>query len=85
MRKPLDNLQEAERFLQNRMTPEEKENFAVRLLTDAALYEEVVLQQQSYQLIRYTGRLERKNLLEQMHVQLMQEPTFNAIVQEIFF
>ncbi|MBO9632405.1 MAG: hypothetical protein J7578_04760 [Chitinophagaceae bacterium] len=84
MRKALYDIELAERFLFHQMDTDEKKHFAVQLLTDAALHEQVTLQECTYRLIRFQARMERKEQLERIHHQLMQEPAFNNILQQIF-
>lgn len=84
MRKALHDTELAERFLFHQMDPDEKKHFAVQLLTDATLHEQVMLQECTYRLIRFQARMERKKQLEKIHHQLMQEPAFNSTLQQIF-
>ena len=84
MRKALHDMEQAERFLHHQMHPEEKKAFAVRLLTDPDLHEQVTLQQYSYRLIRYQARQEKKKQLENIHHTLMQDPQFKELLQQIF-
>jgi hypothetical protein len=84
MRKALHDIEQAERFLFQQMNAEEKTAFAVRLLTEPQLHEQVTLQQCSYRMIRYQARQEKKKQLEKIHTQLMQEPSFKNILQQIF-
>ena len=84
MRKALHDMEQAERFLHHQMHPEEKKAFAVRLLTEPDLHEQVTLQQYSYRLIRYQARQEKKEQLEKIHHTLMQEPEFKQLLQQIF-
>ena len=84
MRKPLLDMEATERYLFNRMTDQEKKDFKVRLLTEAGLYEQVVLQQCSYRLIRYQARQYQKQQLERIHTHLMQDPEFSRLLHQIF-
>lgn len=84
MRKALHDIEEAERFLLRQMNAGEKKAFAVRLLTEPDLNEQVTLQEYSYRLIRYQARQEKKYQLQQIHTQLMQDPEFRNTLQQIF-
>ena len=84
MRKPLLDMEATERYLFNRMTDQEKKGFTVRLLTEPGLYEQMVLQQCSYRIIRYQARQEQKQQLERIHTHLMQDPEFSRLLHQIF-
>lgn len=84
MRKALHDIEEAERFLLRQMNAGEKKAFAVRLLTEPGLHEQVTMQEYSYRLIRYHARLQKKYQLEKIHTQLMQDPEFSSTLQQIF-
>lgn len=84
MRKALHDIELAERFLFHRMDDDEKKQFAVRLLTDATLHEQVMLQQCTYRLIRFQARMKIKQQLEKIHHQLMQESAFSNALHQIF-
>ncbi|MGN6419163.1 MAG: hypothetical protein ACTHMC_16815 [Pseudobacter sp.] len=84
MRKPLLDMETTERYLFNRMTETEKAGFTVRLLTEPELYEQMVLQQCTYRLIRYQARQQQKQQLQHIHTHLMQDPEFSKLLHQIF-
>lgn len=84
MRKPLHDIEITERYLFQQLTEPERADFTIRLHTEPTLYEQMVLQQCSYRLIRYAARNEQQQQFERIHTHLMQDPEFKAILQQIF-
>ena len=84
MRKSLHDMELTERWFNQQLGEEERQQFSLRLLTDASFFEEVEWQHRSYRLIRLMARQKLKATLENMHSLLMQDPAFNQEVQQIF-
>lgn len=69
----LRNIALLEAYLQKQLPVEEAEQVRVRLLTDTELADQLEQQQQTYRLIRQSGRRHLKRELEQLHNDLFSQ------------
>ena len=84
MRKSLLDMELIERWLNGTLSEEAAQQFKLRLLTEPALHEQLVLQQCSYRVIRYLARQNKRSSLENIHSQLMDDPAFSNTIHQIF-
>lgn len=85
MRKPLLDIQEAERYLLKEMPVQEKRFFEARMLTSPALQAAVEEQQQALRFIRQTARDRQRKKLSAIYDQLAQDPSFAKTIHSIFY
>ncbi|HEY1163755.1 MAG TPA: hypothetical protein VGE90_01280 [Chitinophaga sp.] len=85
MRKQLHELQEIDQYLLQAMPAADKLVFQARMLTDAALQENVRHQQEAHHLIRQTGREAQREKLAAIHSRLWEtDEAFRAEISSIF-
>ena len=87
MRTSLNKIEMIEEFVLGSIEPERRVAFEANLLVDSLLSEEVLLQQETYQVVTAYNRAKLKNELEIMHHQLMHDPskkTFREYILAIF-
>jgi len=85
MRKQLHEIQEIDQYLLQTLPAADKLVFRARLLTDAALQENVRYQQEAHHLIRQTGREAQREKLAAIHNRLWEtDEAFRAEISSIF-
>ncbi len=74
-------------YLRGTMSPEDREHFQVRLVSEADLYEKVLVQQQVQDYLLLYARKELKKELEVVQHKVFQQSRFEGfrrIIQQIF-
>jgi predicted hydrocarbon binding protein len=87
MRKSLHDIQQIESYIFGRMSVQENQDFKVRLLINARLYEEVEAQKEAYALVKTYGRKKLKAELNAVHEKLFTHPekrSFRQLIKNIF-
>jgi hypothetical protein len=84
MRKALTEIQQIEQYLQGMLKGAPLLLFRARLTTSASLREQVRLQRRVMQLLKYAGRQSRREQLERLHAQLMEDAAFKHTINAIF-
>lgn len=69
----LRNIALLEAYLQKQLPPETAEQVRIRLLKDTKLADQLEQQQQTYRLIRQSGRRQLKRELEHLHSDLFSQ------------
>ncbi|MGN7720062.1 hypothetical protein [Chitinophaga sp. 22620] len=85
MRKPLLDIQEAERYLLKEMPAQEKRFFEARMLASPALQAAVEEQRQALRLVRQAARDRQREKLSAIYEQLVQDPSFAKTIHSIFY
>lgn len=87
MRKSLHDIQQIESYIFGRMSIQENQDFKVRLLVNAQLYEEVEAQKEAYALVKTYGRKKLKAELNAIHEKLFTHPekrSFRQLIKSFF-
>ena len=87
MRKSSHDIRQIENYIFGRMNVQENQDFKVRLLTNARLYEEVETQKEAYLLVKIYGRKKLKAELNIIHEKLFTHPekkSFRQLIKNIF-
>lgn len=84
MRKLLAETQEIDQYLLHEMPPAERLVFQARLLITPALREKVRYQRKALQLVRWLAREQKRQELDSLLDQVMQEPSFRHSITSIF-
>jgi hypothetical protein len=84
MRKQLADIQEIDQYLLQEMPAAVRLIFQARMLISPLLREKVRQQQQVLQIVRWLGREKKREELQTIYQQLMNEPAFYRSVTSIF-
>ncbi|MEC5144753.1 hypothetical protein [Chitinophaga sp. 212800010-3] len=84
MRKQLADIQEIDQYLLQEMPAAARLIFQARMLVSPLLREKVRQQQQVLQIVHWLGREKKREELQTIYQQLMNEPAFYRSVTSIF-
>lgn len=84
MRTSLNDIRQAEGYLQRALSPEESLVFEARLLTDPMLRIDLYVQRKVYALLRFYHRKKVKEEVEKVHQRLFHDPAKADFQQQIF-
>lgn len=78
MRKSLNETEQLENYLLNRMNEQEDNDLRIRLLLNPGLQEAAALQKNAYEQIRLFGRKKLKEELQEIQERLIRQPEKRA-------
>ena len=84
MRKQLCEIRDIEQYLEQQQDTADQRVFEARVLTSPELTEKVSYQQKIIQLLRWLGRRNKRQQLDNLYQQLMTDETYRQKITSIF-